>query len=106
MVAKLSAVWLVVLCILPMTAPFSTLGSLSPVNHQSADAVIGEPHATFDSDDVLALERSTFLQQSRLCATGIVAFHEIVLAETSFPPTDAQSSVTTDSRPRSTILRL
>jgi len=72
-VARLHAALLVVLCILPTTAPFSTLGSFDSSPSGNADTAIGGPetHASVadaDDNDTLLLERSHFLKQSRLCA--------------------------------------
>ncbi len=72
MVAKLFAALLVVLCVLPATAPFSTDGPADSLGSRDAGAahgtaidvaLVGDPN-----DDAVTLERADFLQQSRLCA--------------------------------------
>ena len=74
MVAKGFALWLVVLCVVPTTAPFSVASMpLSGARHNSASA---GPDAiaksvSDDSNDAIALERSTFLSQSRAGACSV-----------------------------------
>ena len=70
------AVLLVVLCILPNTAPFSTIAAVTPSTAHNVAAGIHQdtrvpPPAVTDSDDAIALERATFLNESRTCASGL-----------------------------------
>ena len=111
MVARLVATFLLVLCILPVTAPFSTVDSTHPLGGQSPVTTIA-PAATHasvadsDDDDALVLERSTFLKHSRLCANMVVGFCDTVIVSALFLPSVAPPILSLDSPPLNTILRL
>jgi len=70
-------VLLVVLCVLPNTAPFSSIPSAACSTARDTDMRINQdgrvaPLADADNDDAIALERSTFLDESRICSSGLV----------------------------------
>jgi hypothetical protein len=65
------AFFLVVLCIVPTTAPFSIASmplSGARDNIASAATNVIAQSVSDDNNDAIALERSTFLSQSRACA--------------------------------------
>ncbi|HET9833607.1 MAG TPA: hypothetical protein VFP91_17925 [Vicinamibacterales bacterium] len=69
------AVLIVVLCILPNTAPFSSIAAVRSSIAYSGGAGIHEdtrvpPLADSDSNDAIAFERATFLSESRICSSG------------------------------------
>ena len=103
---------IVVLCIVPTTAPFSTLGSTDLVFGRSADAVIDASagHASVDGtddNDALLLERLPFLRHPILCALVVAAPDDAaaVVSTASFPPGGSRPFAI-DSSPRHTILRV
>jgi hypothetical protein len=86
MLTKGFALLLVVLCIVPTTAPFSVaLTPLPDADHSFAsagpDAVA--PSLSDDNNDAIALERSTFLSQSRACACSTATHARRVTASNS-----------------------
>jgi hypothetical protein len=111
-VAKLCAALLVVLCIAPTTAPFSTLGSTDFLFGRSADAVIGTlaSHISVtdsDDNDALVLERLPFLRQPILDALVVAAFSDAAATvPTAFLPFAGPPAFTIDSPPLKTVLRL
>jgi hypothetical protein len=109
MVAKFCAVWLVVLSALPFTAPFSTFDTAGLFAVRHTDDVIGTlpiQASPTDHDDALALERSDFLRQSRLCALVVVASSDTAPVLTLLPPSVAPTALSLDDPPLRTILRL
>ena len=71
------AVLLVALCVLPNTAPFSSIASATCSTARDTGVRVHEetrlpPLADTDNDDAIALERSTFLNESRACSSGVV----------------------------------
>jgi hypothetical protein len=110
-VAKLCAALLVVLCIMPMTAPFSTVGSTDSLSGRSADAVIGTlaTHTAVtdtDDNDALVLERLSFLRQPSLCALVVAASGDAPATVSAFFPSAGPPAFTIDSPPLKTVLRL
>lgn len=111
-VARLCAALLVVLCIVPTTAPFSTLGSADFLFGRSADAVIGTlaTHTSVtdtDDNDALVLERLHFLRQPILYAlVGAASGDAAAAVPTAFFPGAGPSAFTIDSSPLKTVLRL
>jgi hypothetical protein len=111
MVPKLLAALLVVLCVLPVTAPFATVGPSSSLAGHETVATIGtlSAHTSVtdsDDDDALAIERATFLRESRLCAEVAVSFFETAFSRAPFVTPGAPHAFTIDSPPLKTILRL
>jgi hypothetical protein len=71
------SVLLVVLCMLPNTAPFSSIASATYSTARDTDVRVDQdgrvpPLAVTDNADAMALERSTFLDESRVCSSGLV----------------------------------
>jgi hypothetical protein len=108
-VARLSAILLVVLCILPFTAPFSAISGPGPsdllttVTHDPAAQSAGSGEST----DAVALKRSNFLRQAKGCALAVVVtirdpivFVSVCLLHPVVPPAVVGRSA------RSPILRL
>jgi hypothetical protein len=111
-VAKLCAALLVVLCIVPTTAPFSTLGSTDFLFGRSVDAMIGTlaTHTSLtdtDDNDALVLERLHFLRQPILYALVVTASGDAAATvPTAFFPFAGPPAFTIDSPPLKAILRL
>ena len=116
MVARLFATWLVVLCILPMTAPFATIGWTHDMGRAdvvvgagttAADAPVAEPAAPDPDDDAaLILERSDFSQQSKFCALLTVDYRDGAPVSSVFFAPLAPPSFAVDFQALQTILRL
>jgi hypothetical protein len=109
MVAKFCAVWLVVLSALPFTAPFSTFDTADLFGARHTGDVIGTPSiqaSATDHNDALALERSDFLRQSRLCALVVVASNDTAPVLTLLLPSVVPTTFSLDHPPLKTILRL
>jgi len=108
MVAKFSATLLLVLCILPMTAPFSAVGELSAMTGHHDVAAIGTSAAgtSVADDDVLVLERSRFLRQCQLCALVIDAHVIATSSSASSAPPLASSAFAEGAVTLHSILRL
>jgi hypothetical protein len=112
MVGQFFAVALVVLCLLPGTAPFLTLDSMHSLGGPRAVRANTslETHASAksldDDDDAIVLERSTILRQMRSRALVVAGSAETAGTSTAFlssvaPPASA------DRRPSlKTILRV
>ena len=109
MIARLSAAFLLVLCILPTTAPFSTDGPADSLGHGSADTTIGvlTPLASVGNpdDDAFARERSDFLRQSRLSAL-VVASCDVAVVQAPFIRESPPTQFILDSPTLRTILRV
>jgi|SRR6185436_12764453 len=111
MVAKAVATLLLVLCILPTTAPFSSVGSTNALgehNPVTTISVAGDHSSVADAgdEDALVLERSNFLKHSRLCASAVVGFCETASTFAPFLSPAARSTFALDLPPLRTVLRL
>lgn len=113
MIARLFAVWLVVLCILPTTAPFSAVPSAHPLSRHNTAVAIGTsvtPTSVTDSDDdndAVVLAPSAFLKQSRLRATVVVPTCGGTSSGVAlFFAQGSPSAFTIDSPPLNTVLRV
>lgn len=113
MVAKLAAAVLLVLCILPSTAPFSSVGATPVLDGRHSHAAIQTSssytslcHSYSDDDDALVFERSTFLRHSRQYASMVVGFYESPSVCSPFLAAVAPLTSAVDSSLLSTVLRL
>jgi hypothetical protein len=108
MVRKFAAVWLVVLCVLPFTAPFATCGTCGTPNDTTHDAVGTIESAAVQSDDdsvVVVGERTSLAEQSRLCVgVAVASFDAASVVELILPP-GASPSLTSHA-PTLSILRV
>jgi hypothetical protein len=102
------AFFLVVLCIVPTTAPFSIASMpLSGAHDNSAFAATNTIAASVsdDNNDAIALERSTFLSQSRACASTTSTHAACVTVSTSLSP-DASALASLYRPPIFRVLRV
>ena len=83
------AVLIVVLCILPNTAPFSSIAAVRSSIAYSGAGIHEDTRvpslADSDSNDAIAFERATFLSESRICSSGPAPGAD---AMTTFVPVD------------------
>jgi len=99
-IAKSVAWVLVLLCVAPITAPFSVRSAMAR-NHAVASS-----RADDDGNNAIALERSTFHNECRACA-GAAAIHAVVVDVTTFVRRHLTATVPGFSRPaRAVVLRV
>jgi hypothetical protein len=72
MAAKFCAVWLVVLIVLPFTAPFTTCERVNAVSFSAAsdEAAIAEAPVLQDDDAIVASEETLAIQRLSLCVVA------------------------------------
>jgi len=106
------AVLFVVLCILPNTAPFSSVASAACSTAHDTGLRVNDdrrvsPLAVTDNNDAIALERSTFLSESRVCSSGLVTRTDGTTAFASIVESSSRTNFRSAHRPASpSVLRV
>lgn len=110
MVAKICAVWFVLLSVLPFTAPFSSIDAADFAARGGAHGEIGllttQPSDAVADNSVMVSDRSGFFSKSRLCAIVTIASCDVVAAFHQFLLPAASTTFTATPPPLATALRI
>jgi hypothetical protein len=111
MVRDSIAVWFIVLCVLPFTAPFATCGPCGPygtpddITHYAVGMIEAPAVQSDDDSVVVAAERTSLAERSKLCVGVAVASFDSASVVHLILPSVALRPLT-DHTPPLSILRV